>query len=291
MSSFFHACFSDPGVLPRNLHPFPPEGADTDPLALGPPTTSWTMVLTGKKQPGAFEVPTKYCKTCSIWRPPRCHHCRVCDTCVDTQDHHCVWLNNCVGRRNYRYFYVFVGGAAAMAIFLFGSSIGQITRYASIHDVDFVKALRATTANRVAFFLFFYGLLAFAYPTALWGYHAFLIARGITTREYLISNKFLKKDRHRPFNQKPFWRNFIVVLLRPRGPSAVEFKKPYHEGDQRFREQRGFQRKRSTTRNTQADGGQVELQRLDMKSGRGFQDPKLRGMLNRTSGSGSTGKI
>ena len=53
------------------------------------------------------DVPTKYCKTCNIWRPLRCHHCRTCDNCVETQDHHCVWLNNCVGRAKLSLFLCF----------------------------------------------------------------------------------------------------------------------------------------------------------------------------------------
>ncbi|KAI7159521.1 hypothetical protein KC324_g13597, partial [Hortaea werneckii] len=144
LSSFGHAAFSDPGILPRNLHPHPPnEEEERDPLTVGPPTTEWVMVKTfpassasssssrngkgdggsrwrgrgrkstdpehnptnspsngGEDDPAttatAMEVPTKYCKSCTIWRPPRAHHCRICDACLETQDHHCVWLNNCV---------------------------------------------------------------------------------------------------------------------------------------------------------------------------------------------------
>ena len=279
MSSFFHACFSDPGILPRNLHPFPPEDSN-DPMAVGPPLTSWTMVYTGKSKQSAFEVPTKYCKSCNIWRPPRCHHCRVCDNCVDTQDHHCVWLNNCVGRRNYRYFFSFVGGGSLLGIFLFGASIGQITHYASLNRVSFREALGATVANRVAFFLFFYGAIAFCYPTALWGYHFFLIGRGFTTREYLNSNKFQKKDRHRPFDQKSWWRNLVAVLLRPRGPSFLEFKKPYQEGDQRLGQRRGWLRKESA-RGGQGNG-QMEMHQLGAVPASGFQGPAGRGPINRT---------
>ncbi|KAL9056331.1 MAG: hypothetical protein Q9162_003022 [Coniocarpon cinnabarinum] len=261
MSSFFHACFSDPGILPRNLHPFPPEDVSTDPLALGPPTTSWVRIVSGAEHTGAFEVPVKYCPSCNIWRPPRCHHCRVCDSCIDTQDHHCMWLNNCVGRRNYRYFFSFVGGGSFLAIFMFGSSVGQIAHYREINHIGFGKAIGATAANGVAMFLFLYSIIIFLYPAALWGYHWFLISRGLTTREYLNSNKFLKKDRHRPFNQKSLWRNFVVVLFRPRGPSAMQFKKAYQEGDQRFGDRRGFWRKEHT-RSRETTGGQVEMQQL-----------------------------
>lgn len=274
MSSFFHASFSDPGILPRNLNPQPPQDPNADPLALGPPSTEWVMVLSASGSHGAFEVPTKYCKTCELWRPPRCHHCRVCDNCVDTQDHHCVWLNNCVGRRNYRFFYTFVGMTMVLAIFLFGTSIGQVSAYSKQNSISFNQAINE---NRVSFAMFFYGLIGFLYPLALWGYHCFLISRGQTTREYLNSNKFAKKDRHRPFNQNSWWRNLVAVLFRPRSPTFLGFKQKYQQGDQRFGERRGWMRKDAPS---SGQNGGVEMQQ--MNSTPGFQGPASRGWMNRT---------
>ena len=65
-------------------------------------------------------------------------------------------------------------------------------------------------------------------------YHLFLIRRGETTREYLNSHKFLKRDRHRPFDQGHFLKNWIVVIFRPRPPTYLQFHDKYIDGDQRF---------------------------------------------------------
>ena len=258
ISSFLHGAMSDPGILPRNMHPHPPNpDEDRDPLTVGPATTEWIMVKTfpsshrsplpnrpnnsatengtvNQQGATAMEVPTKYCKSCNIWRPPRAHHCRVCDACIETQDHHCVWLNNCVGRRNYRYFFSYVAFGSVLAFMLLAFSITHVALYANQNGISFAKSLTGRTQERMAFAMFIYSLLALPYPASLFTYHLFLIARGETTREYLNSHKFMKKDRHRPFAQSLLLQNWISVLIRPRPPTYMQFKHRYDEGDTRF---------------------------------------------------------
>ncbi|RMY26726.1 hypothetical protein D0866_10657 [Hortaea werneckii] len=283
LSSFGHAAFSDPGILPRNLHPHPPnEEEERDPLTVGPPTTEWVMVKTfpassasssssrngkgdggsrwrgrgrkstdpehnptnspsngGEDDPAttatAMEVPTKYCKSCTIWRPPRAHHCRICDACLETQDHHCVWLNNCVGRRNYRFFFAYVASATLLSLLLLAFSTTHVAVYGAQNSLSFREALSGRTQERMAFAMLIYSLLALPYPTSLFAYHVFLLARGETTREYLNSHKFLPRDRHRPFTLGGKWtRNWIAGLCRPRGLGYLDFGKKWETGDGRF---------------------------------------------------------
>lgn len=227
-SSFVHASVSDPGILPRYLHRFPPVD---DALALDPPMTDWALIKSTTSDTAAMEIPVKYCRTCKIWRPPRSHHCRTCDNCVENQDHHCVWLNNCVGKRNYRYFFTFVSSSTVLALYLMGTSLAQVLVYRSREGVSFGDAI---DHFRVAFALVFVGFILFLYPAALTGYHIFLIARGETTREYINGRKFVKKERYRPFSEPNILRNFLIVLCRPRQPTYYRFKTQYREGDQRL---------------------------------------------------------
>ncbi|KAH6651796.1 DHHC palmitoyltransferase-domain-containing protein [Truncatella angustata] len=274
ISSFLHASGSDPGILPRNLHQFPPPANDEDPLRLAPPMNDWTLIKSAESSTAAMEVPTKYCKTCQIWRPPRAHHCRLCDNCVETQDHHCVWLNNCVGRRNYRYFFTFVTSASLLAAYLFGASLAQILLYAKNEGVSVGSAI---DHFRVPFAMLIYGIIAFIYPAALMGYHVFLMARGESTREFLNSHKFLKKDRYRPFTQSSAWKNWAVVLCRPRPPTYYRFKNRFEEGDQRL-----AAKKVQHIARISGNGQEMEMQDVPPSSS-GFQGPvSLRSDRNAT---------
>nr|CAG4643036.1 EOG090X01OT [Ilyocryptus agilis] len=267
VSSFLHASASDPGILPRNVHRFPPPEANDDPWRPGPPTTEWTLIKSAERSTAAMEVPTKYCRTCQIWRPPRAHHCRLCDNCVETQDHHCVWLNNCVGRRNYRYFFTFISSATFLGLYLAGASLAHILVY--MHRSEGVSFGDSISKFRVPFAMVIYGFIAFLYPAALMGYHVFLMARGETTREYLNSHKFVKKDRYRAFTQGSWFKNWFVVLCRPRPPTYYGFKKSFGQGDQRF----------STTKRAKSGGnGQhqpaknVDMGGAETKEGMEMQD-------------------
>ncbi|KAI9812251.1 MAG: Eukaryotic peptide chain release factor GTP-binding subunit [Phylliscum demangeonii] len=231
LSSFLHASASDPGILPRNLHRFPASQPHDDPFALGPSLTGWTTIRSFTRAHSAMEVPTKYCKSCNVWRPPRAHHCRVCDNCVETQDHHCVWLNNCVGRRNYRYFFAFVCSGTVYGLFLLAASLAHLLLLRARHHLSFHQAVDRA---RVPFTMLLYAVLATPYPAALLLYHLFLLTRGETTREYLNSHKFPARDRHRPFAHARFWTNALVALARPRPPTYLRFKAGHEPGDQRF---------------------------------------------------------
>lgn len=251
----------------------PPADENEDPLRLAPPMNDWTMIKSATSATAAMEVPTKYCKTCNIWRPPRCHHCRICDNCIETQDHHCVWVNNCIGRRNYRYFFTFVTTLTLLGLYLFGVSLAQVLVYMNQQHISFGASI---SHFRVPFAMVIYAFLATPYPAALMVYHLFLMGRGETTREYLNSHKFLKKDRHRPFTQGNIVKNWLVVLCRPRPPTYLNFKKKYEDGDQRFGERKG---KRTAPLKKEAQGGGVALEMQNVnRGGSGFQGPTaLRG--------------
>lgn len=217
----------------------------------------------------AMEVPTKYCKSCNIWRPPRAHHCRVCDNCIETQDHHCVWLNNCIGRRNYRYFFTFVTSATLLGVYLLAASLVHILEWRNQNEASFGAAI---SKWRVPWAMCIYALLGTPYPLSLGLYHVFLMGRGETTREYLNSHKFIKKDRHRPFSQGNVLKNLVTVLQRPRPPTYLNFKRKYEEGDQRFGPRRG---KRTAPLSAEQQGGGLEMQ--DVRTiAQGFQSPSNR---------------
>ncbi|KAI8987153.1 DHHC palmitoyltransferase-domain-containing protein [Pilobolus umbonatus] len=68
----------------------------------------------------------RFCKACTVYKPPRSHHCRYCNRCVLRMDHHCPWINNCVGNNNYAHFIRFIIYADIACIYVFVLLIGRV---------------------------------------------------------------------------------------------------------------------------------------------------------------------
>lgn len=198
ISFFFHTAFSDPGILPRAR---PDEAAyieqfindyKNDTLqqqrSRPPPRVKDIYI---NNQP----VRIKYCFTCLMFRPPRASHCSVCDNCVDCFDHHCPWVGNCVGKRNYRYFYMFIISFSLLCLFVLACSLTHIILLTK--ESDIIKACEQSPASVYVFLICFISVWSIL---ALAGFHTFLIAVNLTTNEDLKGIYSKNSGQRNPFS-------------------------------------------------------------------------------------------
>ncbi|MBN3311265.1 ZDH14 palmitoyltransferase, partial [Amia calva] len=187
MGTLLRTSFSDPGVLPRAT---PDEAADLErQIANGsssggyrPPPRTKEVIINGQT------VKLKYCFTCKIFRPPRASHCSLCDNCVERFDHHCPWVGNCVGKRNYRFFYMFILSLSFLTIFIFAFVITHVI------------------------------LLGLS------GFHTYLISSNQTTNEDIKGSWSSKrgKDNYNPYSYGNIFTNCCAALCGPLPPSLID---------------------------------------------------------------------
>lgn len=219
MSCFFHTAFSDPGIIPRArpdeaafceqyIYENYENGANQQRVRM-PPKTREIMI---NNQP----VKTKYCHTCLMFRPPRASHCSVCDNCVDCFDHHCPWVGNCVGRRNYRYFYMFIISFSLLCIYVLACSLTHLILLSK--ESNFMSACTASPASVWVFLVCFFSGWSIL---GLAGFHTFLTAVNLTTNEDLRGTYSRGTGNKNPYSSSLF-NNCITTLCTSTPISLID---------------------------------------------------------------------
>ncbi|XP_058881892.1 palmitoyltransferase ZDHHC14 isoform X1 [Acipenser ruthenus] len=220
MGTLLRTSFSDPGVLPRaTAH----EAADLESqidVANGsssggyrPPPRTKEVTINGQS------VKLKYCFTCKIFRPPRASHCSLCDNCVERFDHHCPWVGNCVGKRNYRFFYMFILSLSFLTIFIFAFVIAHVIHRS--HQTGFLNALKDSPASVLEAVVCFFSVWSIV---GLSGFHTYLISSNQTTNEDIKGSWSTKrgKENYNPYSHGNIVTNCCVALCGPVPPSLID---------------------------------------------------------------------
>lgn len=162
-------------------------------------------------------VEQKFCSACHLEMPIRCKHCKDCDHCVATHDHHCPWVNNCIGELNSRQFYIYLHCQTAQLIagLIIAAKIGLAPKELEIQPTPASLALLFTVVLLMSgWFLFLCSLLAL---------HTYLIAKGLTSWEYLswMNITYLKiwpRKYGSPFSAGSTIDNFKLFFRTRPGP-------------------------------------------------------------------------
>ena len=171
------AAFIDPGIILR----FPLKN----------------NILEDKKERRIFQLgyikKYKFCSSCLVMRPSRSSHCGDCNNCVEKFDHHCPWIGTCVGKRNYKYFYLFLFFLNVLifliVFFSFYHIIKRLTEIISNKNNDINKdkinniIAYSLTDVIISVYIIIYEGLTMIFVTGLFIYHTKLVMKNTTTKE------------------------------------------------------------------------------------------------------------
>lgn len=133
-------------------------------------------------------VLVRYNETCHFYQPPRAHHCSVNDNCIEKFDHHCPWVGTTIGRRNYRWFLLFIFSASLLCIYVCATGVlSVVAEYDSLQEEreagENPNVLDAFEEAPAAVALALYTALFFLFVGGLSIFHIYLVSTNQTTYE------------------------------------------------------------------------------------------------------------
>lgn len=205
VSYFVAACVMHPSRLRATPAAAASAGtADASPAVLKPVIPHAMLSTASMKSDAGLD---RVCTKCRTLKLLRTHHCAVCGTCVELMDHHCPFTGNCVGLLNFRVFYLWICYGLVGIVYACAMSWAPF-QLCFLHPFLAANAqakqawqeqhgLLCGRLGRASYLFLpaFFGALSTAF---IWAMQSALIARDVTTIEYLKSITSLRIRMQRP---------------------------------------------------------------------------------------------
>lgn len=129
---------------------------------------------------------TNHCTICDSNIQLYTKHCSICNKCIYNYDHHCAWVNNCVGGKNYGLFFALIFCTTVLSCVISAACIIAFNtgwnRYKLKTDYRIGYLFFVTFTGLISLIsLFYFGHILI--------FHFYIWGKGISTYQYVVSNK------------------------------------------------------------------------------------------------------